>query len=155
MPVRPDIPRSPIRMKKPRLLVHVSKTATQKSQKIAQEIRWLIATGQLKAGEQLPSVRDAATSWSQSKDTVHRAYKLLLEKGYITDNGEKGLLPGFMVSTEVKPLTENERQKYLEDMLAQTFAKSRKLGFSAQEIEGSAIKLLKKIQPRKKAADKK
>lgn len=139
--------------KRPKLVVHVAKDAKEKPKRIAEEIQRLIFIGQLKAGDQLPSVRDASEEWEQSKDSVHRAYKLLLNKGEIEDSDERGTLPRFIVSKKAQQPTEAERLKRLDQLLTQVFSKARKLGYTVEEVEAAGQNVVKKIKaPRKPRA---
>jgi len=139
--------------KRPKLVVHVAKDAKEKPKRIAEEIQRLIFIGQLKAGDQLPSVREASEEWEQSKDSVHRAYKLLLNKGDIEDSDERGTLPRFIVSMKIQQPTEAERLKRLDQLLTQVVSKARKLGYTVEEVEAAASGVVKKIKtPRRTKA---
>lgn len=139
--------------KRPKLVVHVAANATQKPKRIAEEIQRLIFIGQLKAGDQLPSVRDASEEWKQSKDSVHRAYKLLLDESVIEDSDERGTHPRFIVAKTVQQPTEAERLKRLDQLLTQVVSKARKLGYTVEEVEEAACNVVKKIKkPRKPKA---
>lgn len=137
--------------KRLKLVVHVPKDAKEKPKRIAEEIQRLIFIGQLKAGDQLPSVRDASDEWDQSKDSVHRAYKLLLEKGIIEDSDERGTLPRFIISKKTQQPTEAERLKRLDQLLTQVVSKARKLGYSVEEVEKAVDNVVKKIKAPRKA----
>jgi DNA-binding transcriptional regulator YhcF (GntR family) len=50
---------------------------------IVQAIRWRIGTGELRAGDALPTVRDAADGWGVNYHTVRRAYQELAQLGWI------------------------------------------------------------------------
>ena len=52
-------------------------------QDIAESIRQQIATGELKAGDRLPSVRDLAQQWKCTPGTVNRAYRLLAKENIV------------------------------------------------------------------------
>lgn len=128
-------------------------TAPNKPRKIADEIKQLVFTGQLKAGYRLPSVRDAADQWGQSKDSVQRAYKQLLTEGVIVDSDERGNLPKFMVNPEMKKPAEAERMAKLESLMAQVVAKARKLGYSIEEVETTAARVVERVKsPRTRKA---
>jgi len=50
---------------------------------IVQAIRWRIGTGELRAGDPLPAVRDASLRWGVNYHTVRRAYQELAQLGWI------------------------------------------------------------------------
>lgn len=59
-------------------------------QEIAESIRRRIASGELKAGDRLPPVREMAERWSCNNGTVSRAYGLLAEEGLVTAHRGSG-----------------------------------------------------------------
>lgn len=137
-------------MKKIRLAVPVG-SAPNKPRKIAEEIKQQVFLGRLKAGDQLPSVRVAAEEWGQSKDSVQRAYRYLVEEGVIVDSDERGNLPKYIVSLDVKEPAETERIAKLDVLMAQFMARSRKLGYSVDEIEAATGRVLQRVKaPRKR-----
>lgn len=121
-------------------------SAPNKPRKIADEIKHLVFMGQLKAGDRLPSVREAADDWGQSKDSVQRAYKQLLEEGIIVDSDERGNLPKYMVSLEVKEPAESERIAKLDSLMAQFVAKSRKLGYTVEEVQSATERVIDRVK---------
>lgn len=50
---------------------------------IVQAIRWKIGTGALRAGDLLPTIRDAAVQWDVNYHTVRRAYQELADEGWL------------------------------------------------------------------------
>lgn len=59
-------------------------------QLIADKIQQAIHTGELAAGDMLPSVREMAQQWSCSPATVQRAYQHLSEIGVVTSRSGQG-----------------------------------------------------------------
>lgn len=59
---------------------------------IAEIIRRQIASGDLKPGDKLPSVRSLAEQWECTPGTVNRAYKALAEDGLVVGHRGKGTL---------------------------------------------------------------
>lgn len=57
---------------------------------IAEHYRYAIATGKIRPGDRLPSVRDAAGQWSVNLHTVRRAYGALAEEGLAESRGPQG-----------------------------------------------------------------
>jgi DNA-binding transcriptional regulator YhcF (GntR family) len=58
---------------------------------IAEAIRYRVATGLLRPGQRLPSVRDAAQRWQAHFHTVRRAYQELARQGIVLIDGPKGV----------------------------------------------------------------
>jgi GntR family transcriptional regulator len=48
------------------------------------QIRWLVASKQLKPGEELPSVREMAVRYAVNATTISKAYMLLEAEGVLT-----------------------------------------------------------------------
>lgn len=59
-------------------------------QQIAETMRRQILTGELKPGDRLPSVREAAEQWSCTVGTIQRAYQELAQAGLITSRAGQG-----------------------------------------------------------------
>ncbi len=59
-------------------------------QQIYTQVEQAIASGQLQEGEQLPPVRQLAVDIGVNMHTVHKAYNLLKQDGYITLNRRRG-----------------------------------------------------------------
>lgn len=59
-------------------------------QQIYTQVEQGIASGELKEGEQLPTVRQLAVDIGINMHTVHKAYGLLKEDGYILLNRRRG-----------------------------------------------------------------
>ncbi len=57
-------------------------------QEIAESLRRQIASGDLKAGDKLPSVREAARRWNCTPGTVSKAYAQLSQEGLVS--GQRG-----------------------------------------------------------------
>lgn len=59
-------------------------------EQIEAQLKTLIVSGALKAGEQLPSVRELSVSLTVNPNTVQRAYKQLEQDGFIYSVKGKG-----------------------------------------------------------------
>jgi GntR family transcriptional regulator len=89
-----------------------------------------IASGALKGGEQLPTVRQAAVDLSINPNTVMRAYRELEIRGILTTQQGTGT---FITPSEVKP-DEVERQRRLSVLAGQLAAQAAAEGFQLQEV---------------------
>lgn len=89
-----------------------------------------IASGALKGGEQLPTVRQAAVDLSINPNTVMRAYRELEIRGVLTTQQGTGT---FITPTEVKP-DEAERQRRLSVLAGEFAARAATEGFQLQEV---------------------
>lgn len=98
---------------------------------IMDQIVLLVSTGVLDTGEQLPSIRDLATSLGINPNTVARAYSELEQRGVIDTIPKKGaFVADISLTKEIKADARIQ--------LADFFTNYRKLGLSADEIRSLA-----------------
>ncbi len=98
---------------------------------IVHSIKLQVATGRLKPGDQLPTVRELATTLSINPNTVARAYDLLDGDHVITTQQGRG--------TYVREHPDNVhltrvRQEELKTIMNSTVGKALSLGYTADEI---------------------
>jgi len=98
---------------------------------IMDQIVLLVSTGVLDTGEQLPSIRDLATSLGINPNTVARAYSELEQRGVIDTIPKKG---AFVADISLTKEIKAEARVQLADF----FTNYRKLGLSADEIRSLA-----------------
>jgi DNA-binding LacI/PurR family transcriptional regulator len=67
-----------------------AKTGVTLMHQLVQQITWLVASGQLKPGDRLPTVRDLANQLSINLHTVRKAYLKLEELGLVETRPGKG-----------------------------------------------------------------
>jgi DNA-binding transcriptional regulator YhcF (GntR family) len=89
-----------------------------------------IASGALRSGEQLPTVRQAAVDLEINPNTVIRAYRELEIRGILTTHQGTGTF----VSNE--PVEQNglERQRQLTQFVGDFVARAGAAGFTVQEL---------------------
>jgi len=97
---------------------------------IINQIRFGIASGQLKTGEQLPTVRALAVELKINLNTIAKAYKELEIQSVLESHQGTGT---FISSTTVE-LGNDERAKKLEDMCSEFLSVTSSYGFSHKEI---------------------
>ena len=109
---------------------------------IIDQIRFGIASGQLKLGEQLPTVRALAVELKVNLNTVSKAYKELEIKNILeTQQGT-----GTIISTTDHVVLEKEREDKLKEICTQFSSVVLSYGFSLNEV----IRELKDIETSKK-----
>ena len=109
---------------------------------IIDQIRFGIVSGQLKLGEQLPTVRALAVELKVNLNTVSKAYKELEIKNILETQQGTGT---FIYKTdEIVP--ENEREDKLKEICTQFSSVAFSYGFSLDEV----VHELKKIENLKK-----
>ena len=97
---------------------------------IARQVRERIASGELQAGDLLPSVRALASDLGVSLNTVARAYRILEDEGFVAIRGRSGVA--------VAPPASRSRagsRDALRSSLRETLARLRQAGVPQDEIE--------------------
>ena len=80
------------------------------TEQIRDQLRGLIASGRLAAGERLPSVRQLAKDLDVAPGTVAKAYKALEEEGFVTARTGGGTRVSQTATTMPRPVLEAARQ---------------------------------------------
>lgn len=88
------------------------------------------ASGVLKPGDQLPTVRQLAVDLSINPNTVIRAYKELEIRGILTTQQGMGT---FITKQQIRP-DEAARQRRLTQMVGEFVAKAGAEGYTVEEI---------------------
>lgn len=98
---------------------------------IIEQIRQMVASGDLKQGDQLPTVRQLATDLRINWNTVARAYKQLDDAGLISTQQGRGTyiweIPDAAADSRL-------RQQTLEDLTRRYLADAARLGVSPTEV---------------------
>ena len=103
-------------------------------QQITDQVRQLIATGQLKPGDHLPTIRELAKSLGVNQNTVVRAY-VALEREQVIASRRGG---GTTVTARTDdPAMRIIRQRRLSDAVSSDVLKLLSLGYSPEEIEAT------------------
>jgi GntR family transcriptional regulator len=105
---------------------------------IARQIEQLIAAGELKVNDQLPTVRELATELRINFNTVGRAYRLLDETHLISTQRGRGT---YVWEEPTEDTIRQLRYKSLEELALQYLKEAHQLGYSPSE----AIDILKQI----------
>ncbi len=97
---------------------------------LERQLKHLIATARLSAGDELPSVRALAQQLVINPNTVVRAYRELEAAGLIyTKRGS-----GTYVADRPVPYSDEERRRILSERLDAVVVESRNLGYTADEV---------------------
>jgi DNA-binding transcriptional regulator YhcF (GntR family) len=102
-------------------------------------IKRRIAVGELKVGQQLPSVRDLAQQVVVNPNTVQKAYLELEREGYVAT--QRGM--GTFVSGD-RDTVDLMRQGLARDIVATYVAGMRSLGYRPEEIAAMAAETARK-----------
>lgn len=97
-------------------------------EQLKENLRRLILTGGLAAGERLPSVRELASELAINPNTIQRAYRELEAEGYLCTVQGKGTF-----AAALSEVNSERREKLLEDFSA-VAAELLRLGEPKQEL---------------------
>jgi len=99
---------------------------------IVEQVQQMIAQGELKKGDQLPTVRQLATDLRVNFNTVARAYRLLDEAGLISTQQGRGT---YIWEAPPEEAMQQLRQTGLYEMVQHVLEEAERMGYSIEEIE--------------------
>jgi GntR family transcriptional regulator len=99
-------------------------------QQLMQQVKFQIASGRLKAGDFLPSVRETALELEINPMTVSKAYSLLEREGVLTRDRGQGMR---IANTSVRGALK-ERREELKSLLRDVVVKAHQLGLDTDEV---------------------
>ena len=111
-------------------IVVSNKASSPLYEQIATQIKAAIMSGELKAGEAIPSVRSLAKSLHISILTVQKAYTTLQEDGFIETTAGKGCY----VSAQNQDFYLEEQQKKIEERFAEAVEIARISNISLDKL---------------------
>jgi GntR family transcriptional regulator len=97
---------------------------------IVNQVKYLVASGRLAPGEELPPIRVLATQLVLNPNTVARAYRELELAGVV----EKRRTAGTYVSAAGSPLARRERLKILTDRIDALLAEARQMNVDTDAV---------------------
>ncbi|HEU4592831.1 MAG TPA: GntR family transcriptional regulator [Steroidobacteraceae bacterium] len=95
------------------------------------QIRRLIAAGQLQAGSELPSVRDVAVEHAVNPMTISKAYALLEAEGLLVRNRGK---PMTIATSRRSQQPMSQRLRQVEPLLVQLVSAARQLDIPREDL---------------------
>src|SRR5271156_3004304 len=111
---------------------------------IVNQVKYLIASGRLTPGEELPPIRVLAERLVVNPNTVARAYRELESAGVVA----KRRTAGTYVSDLGSPLARRERLRILTERVDALLALARQLGIGVEEVADLIGVRDKAMQPR-------
>jgi GntR family transcriptional regulator len=97
---------------------------------IVNQVKYLVASGRLAPGAEMPPIRTLAEQLTVNPNTVARAYRELETAGIV----EKRRTAGTFVSDGGSPLARRERMKILAERIDALLAEARQMNVSSDEI---------------------
>lgn len=98
---------------------------------IVQQIKYLVASGRLAAGAELPAIRVLAEQLVVNPNTVARAYRELEAAGIV----EKRRTAGTYVSEQGSPLARRERIKILTERIDALLVEAQQMNIPFSEVQ--------------------
>lgn len=97
---------------------------------VMQQIKYLVASGKLRVGDELPSIRALAEELIVNPNTIARAYRELEVEGVV----EKRRTAGTFIADSGSPIARKERLKVLKQRIDQVLVEAIQMGFSLDEV---------------------
>lgn len=114
---------------------------------IVDAVRMRIATGELAAGDRLPSVRGLAQQLAINPNTVAKAYAELTTEGWLASRQGMGLY----VAARRQHLSDHERERRLDEAISRFVNDVLPLGFPPGDVEARVGREFRQLLPRKTA----
>src|SRR5689334_22538020 len=99
-------------------------------QQIVNQIKYLVSSGRLTPGEELPPIRTLAEKLVINPNTVARAYRELEGAGIV----EKRRTAGTYISDQGSPLARRERMKILSERIDALLTDARQIDVEFEEL---------------------
>jgi GntR family transcriptional regulator len=111
--------------------IHISATdGVPIYQQIVTQVKYLVASGRLAPGEEMPPIRVLAERLLVNPNTVARAYRELESSGVV----EKRRTAGTYISDTGSPLARKERLRIITERVDALLAEARQLGIAVNEL---------------------
>lgn len=108
---------------------------------IKEQVKGLIHAGQIKTGDQLPTIRELSVDLSVNFNTVALAYRDLANEGVIITERGKGT---FVASTPGEAEMQTIRREKLVNLMAALFRETERLGYTYTEVAKAFTDQIKK-----------
>ena len=113
-------------------------------EQISRQVRFAIATGTLRTGQRLPSVRQLATELAVNPNTVARAIRTLQEEGIAQPLRGRGMV----VCTGAAAKCRQQRRSLVSERIESVLAEALAAGLGAQEIQSIVQRKLRTLEPK-------
>ena len=98
---------------------------------VVNQVKYLVASGRLKPGDELPAIRVLAERLLVNPNTIARAYRELETAGVV----EKRRTAGTYVSEQGSPLARRERIRILSQRIDALLAEARQMDISFDDVQ--------------------
>lgn len=113
------------------MLIHISTNdGVPIYQQIVTQVKYLVASGRLAVGDEMPAIRKLAEMLIVNPNTVARAYAELERQGVVSCR--KGA--GTRILASESPLSDNEKARILAERADALLSEARQLGVNLDDI---------------------
>jgi GntR family transcriptional regulator len=113
------------------VLIHISTTdGVPIYLQVVNQVKYLVASGRLSAGDELPPIRVLAEKLIVNPNTIARAYRELEQAGIV----EKRRTAGTYVTDQGSPLARRERVKILTERIDALVAEANQMSIPLDEV---------------------
>jgi GntR family transcriptional regulator len=99
---------------------------------VVERIKERLAAGQLRPGDQLPTVRSLALELRVNFNTIARAYRIMDESGIISTQQGRGT---YILEIPTPQVSDSIRLKALQDLTQRYITDAERLGASPEELQ--------------------
>jgi GntR family transcriptional regulator len=112
-------------------------------EQILRQVQQGVASGELKPGDPLPTVRQLADDLQVNRNTVARAYKLLEDRGVILTAGRRGTFVSDAAAHEVDRANTRQAERAMRETVSSLLG----TGLTRAEISSLFKDVLSKVKP--------
>lgn len=112
-------------------------------EQIVRQVQQGVATGELKPGNPLPTVRQLAGDLAINRNTVARAYKLLEDQGVILTAGRRGTFVREEAAHEVRRTQSGQAERQVRELIGALLG----TGLTAAQISALFNDALSRVKP--------
>jgi GntR family transcriptional regulator len=109
-------------------------------EQVREQIKRMVASGSLRVGAQLPTIRQLATDLGLAKGTIERAYELLEADAVIETKGRKGTFV-----SEIARTTKHQQTNALNDAAELLVVVARQLGVDENAAVGAVHRMWQRL----------
>lgn len=121
-----------------------SRLAEPLQAQLAEQIRWLVALGELKAGDRLPTVEELARHLRVHRNTVAAVYASLQEEGYLVSRRGAGTFVADAEATRAAL-----QRAALREVVERALERAAEMGFTPEEFAEAAGALARMQEARR------
>jgi len=112
-------------------------------QQLIDQVKMAIATGRVKPGDRLPTVRDVAVQVRVNRNTVARVYAELEGEGLLYTRAGQGTF----IADGTSRLSSGEQQRQLVGAVDELLTRAKLFGLNRQEVLGLVTERMEEIYP--------